>query len=92
LGLSHSQFDELTPLELDFALKDHADYFFAYEKYSMSFHRYFNVLLYNKGLKRSSMVRSPKRLWKFPWEFAKEVKIPTKTEWKMLDKKYKRKS
>jgi hypothetical protein len=75
-------------LELDFALKDHEKYHFGYIKESMYLNRYIGTVLRNKGLKRSGMISDEKRFWKFSWEFANTVKIPTKAEWKKLDRKY----
>ena len=87
LGLSHSQFDELTPLELDLALKDHADYHSVHIKTQVGLLRFVGLVLRNKGLKEGSQIRDPRRFYPLWWEqsTAKPVK---KEEWKKLDKKY----
>ncbi len=91
LGVSHAEFDDMTPLELDLALKDHSEYHFSYIKHFMQLIRLIGVVLRNKGLKKTAQIKDVKRFWRFPWEFVKNVKIPTKAEWKQLDKKYNRK-
>jgi len=86
--LSHAEFDDLTPLELDLALKDHSEYHFAWQKHFMQLVRYTGTILRNKGLKESKQIKDVKKFWRFPWEVTKTVKIPSKTGWKQLDKKY----
>ncbi len=87
LGLSHGQFDELTPLELDLALKDHADYHSVYMKTQMNLLRYIGTVLRNKGMKEGHQIRDPKRF--YPLWYEKDDIKPVK-DWRKLDNKYKK--
>jgi len=90
LGLSVSEFDDLTPFELDCALRDHSEYHFAYLKEFMNLQRHIGTVLRNKGLKESAQYRDSRRLYRLSWEQPKEVHFPTEDEWKVLDKRYTR--
>lgn len=88
--MSVDDFDDITPFELDCALRDHEHYFFIHEKEAMKLQRHIGVVLRNKGLKKSAQFRDARKMYRFWWEQAKEVHIPTKEEWKKLDKRYTR--
>lgn len=57
----------------------------------MILQRQIGVTLRNKGLKKGDQMRDTRKFFKFWWEQIKKVVIPTKTEWKALDRKYIRK-
>ncbi len=89
MRISVSDFDDLSPYELDLALKEHAET--AQHIYEgLYLHRYIGAVLRNKGLKESHQIRDPRRFYTFPWEQQKKVKILTSQEWQELDKKYNR--
>ncbi len=72
-------------MELDLALRDHADYHSVYTKSLMDLVRYVGLVLRNKGIKEAHQIRDLRKFYPFWWE-AKEAK-PVK-DWKKLDKKY----
>lgn len=86
--MSVSDFDDITPLELDIALNDHSNYHFSYAKEAMNLQRYIGVILRNKGLKQNHQYRNVKKFYKFWWEEDLIAKIPNSNEWKQLDKRY----
>lgn len=86
LGLSHGEFDQLTPLELSLALEDHAEYHNVYIKTQMALQRHIGTVLRNKGLKEGHQIKDSRKFYPFWFEQDKEVK-PVKS-WKKLDEKY----
>ncbi len=54
----------------------------------MMLDRLIGVALRNKGYKVSDQIRDPKKFFRFWWEKITKTHVPTKEEWKALDKKY----
>jgi hypothetical protein len=89
LGLSHQEFDQLTPLELDLALNDHFEYHNSYLKHGLQLIRYVGLNLRNKGMKFGHQITDARKFWKFPWEYIK-VDLPTQENWDAWDRRMKK--
>ena len=88
MGLSVEQFEDITPYELDKALRDHSEYHFAHTKQLMNINRFVGLVLRNKGYAIGDQIRQPKKFYQFYWEEEDKVHIPTREEWAALDRKY----
>ncbi len=86
--MSVEQFEDLTPYELDKALRDHSEYHFAHTKQLMNLNRFVGVVLRNKGLKMGDQIRRPENFYRFYWEELKPIEKPTQEEWAAMDRKY----
>ena len=90
LGMSVDEFLDITPLELDIALREDMQYRFAMDKQLMALVRYVGVIVRNKGLKTVDQIRDVQRFYPFWWELQDkpEVEILTDEDWHRLDRKY----
>ncbi len=87
MGLSRSDIDELTPLELSLAIEEHENYNSVYMRQLTELVRYSGLTLRNKGVRLQDMIRNTHKYFPLFWDKKKNVEIPN---WRDLDKKYKR--
>lgn len=68
MGLSLSELEELTPRELNFALKDASKREEDYYKTQWETMRLQTMILFNPSLKEGHQYKSPKKFMPFPWD------------------------
>lgn len=83
MGITPFDFYQLTPVELDWALKDFNETHFTPMKRICEINRVVAQVVYNStpGRERKDMIKDSKRLFRFSWE---EVKIQTVEEMKAM--------
>jgi hypothetical protein len=84
--LSHKDFDDLTPKELDFALRDADDYRNIHDRISINLIRLLTLIQRNKAVKQHDMIRDPAKFYPLPWDT--EPPPPETPDWNELDRKY----
>ena len=73
LGLTSREFYQLTPIEFDWALKDHENTYFGPVKIVCETLRVVAQIIYNSayGQRRGDVIRDPQKLIRFAWESPK---------------------
>ena len=86
--MSIDEFLDISPLELDLALREDMDYRFAFDKQHMELLRFTATLIRNKNQKSQDQIRDPRQLYPFWWEKQSEPELLTSEDWTRLDRKY----
>lgn len=91
MGLSSSDFYDLTPIEFDYALKEHIEFEHSKQKFESNWIRLQTYYLLNIQLDKESRFSSPEAFMPFDWDEKREpdkVLVITEDDFINFDKKY----